>query len=471
MVAADATVLAERSRVTLPGSPAPGLVEFDAAALAAAALQAANEVLEISGEPAEGVGVASQRASTVVWDRSTGTPVGPGLGWQDLRTVGECLMLQADGIRLAPNQSATKLAWLLDTHDPDRRQDLCFGTIDSWIAWTLTEGRVHVTDPSNAAVTGLLDPHRAPWTGDAVWSHDVLERLRINPAMLPDVVDTSGAIAPATALAGAPLLCALVGDQQASTVGQGIVAPGPAKITFGTGAMLDTLVDESSTPGAQRLTQGSFPIVAWRRGEQVRWGIEAIMLSAGSAVEWLRDDLGIIESVEASDAVAASCPDAGGVVFVPALLGLGTPRWDHGARGTLLGLSRGTQRAEVVRAVLEGVAHSGADLVDAAEADTGRAIESVRIDGGMSRNTTFVQALADCTGRAVEVSPVREATTLGAALLAGLDIGTWGSWSDIADTWSPSTVVEPRTRPDRAAWQRAVQGASGWIPELSGLDF
>lgn len=475
LVNADATVACERTLPALPDTPAPGLVEFDAGALSTSVLAVAGAVLAETSEPVEAVGVANQRASTIVWDRTTGEPVGPGLGWQDLRTVGDCLTLAADGIRLAPNQSATKLAWLLDTFDPLRKRDLCFGTMDTWVAWHLTGGRLHVTDPTNAAVTGLLDAGRAPWTHGKPWDTRVLDRLNIPEAMLPAVVDTSGAVGEATAIAGHPPLCALVGDQQASLVGQGITTVGPAKITFGTGGMLDTLCDPSPLTASSRLDNGSFPVVAWRRGTEVRWAVEAIMLSAGSNVEWLRDDLGIIDDVQQSDVLAASCPDAGGVMYVPALLGLGTPQWDHGARGTLVGLTRGTTAAHVVRAVLEGVAHRGADLVAAAEADTGSVINSLRIDGGMSRNATFVQALADAAGRTVEISPEREATTLGAALLAGLDIGTWGTWDDVAATWAPLRTIEPRnTSPataDRAAWQRAVDQAKGWIPELSGLDF
>lgn len=472
VVSPDATVVAERSQSTLPSSPAPGLIEFDAAALADAVVATATAVLADTGAVPDAVGVASQRASTLVWDRATGQPVGPGLGWQDLRTVGECLMLQPDGIRLAPNQSATKLAWLLDTFDPDRSRDLCFGTIDSWVVWVLTNGAAHVTDPTNAAVTGLLDARACPWpAGSDPWDHRVLDRLRIDPAVLPALVDTSGLAAEATALPGAPPICSLVGDQQASMVGQAVVAPGVAKITFGTGGMLDTVVGPEVPGAAVRNPAGTFPIVAWRRGNDVMWGAEAIMLSAGTNVEWLRDDLGLIDDVADSDAVAAACTDTGGVVYVPALLGLGTPHWDYGARGTLLGLTRGSGTAEVVRAVLEGVAHRGADLVESAEADTGTTIAAVRIDGGMSRNATFVQALADTTGRNVEVSPVREATTLGAGLLAGLHTGAWSSFDELADTWEPAAVVEPKRQADRGQWAEAVSRARRWIGDLSSLDF
>lgn len=463
IVRPDASIAVEEARPLLPDSPAPGLVEFDAALMATTALELARSVLA-QGGPVEAVGITNQRASTIVWDRATGEPVGPGIGWQDLRTVGTCLVLQADGIHLAPNASATKAGYLLDTYDADRGRDLCVGTVDSWLAWHLSEGAVHATDATNAGVTGLL-------TGDAEgWHGKVLDALRIPERMLPAVVDSSGVLGAATALDGAPPIAALVGDQQSSLVGQGCVAPGMAKITFGTGGMLDLHLGERPTFEGQG-SSGCFPIVAWRRDGVTAWGVEAIMLSAGTNVEWLRDDLGIIETAAESHEVAARCETSDGVVYVPALLGLGTPRWDYGARGTLLGLTRGSERPQIVRAVLEGVAQRGADLVEAAEADTGLSIPLLRVDGGMSDNPTFLQALADATQRPVEVSPVREATTLGAAFLAGLAVGTWSTWDDIAATWTPRQVVEPAGSFDRDRWRRAVDRAAEWFPELSSLTF
>jgi glycerol kinase len=464
VVRPDASVTAEHRVEVLPSTPAPGLVEFDPGAMANAALDVARRSLA-EGGPVEGVGITNQRASTVVWDRATGEPVGPGLGWQDLRTVGDCLVLQAEGLRLAPNQSATKARHLLDLADPGRERDLCVGTVDSWLLWNLTEGQVHATDTTNAGLTGLL-------TGDAAgWDDAVLDQLNIPRASLPTLVDSSGPIAPATALPGAPMVCGLAGDQQASLVGQGCVAPGPAKITFGTGGMLDLVVGPKRPSFASRGPAGTFPIVAWRRGDELVWGVEAVMLSAGTNVEWLRDDLGMIPDAAASHEVAAACVDTEGVVYVPALLGLGTPRWDFGARGSLLGVTRGTGRGHVVRAVLEGVAQRGADLVDAAEADSATAIPTLRVDGGMSANPTFVQAVADAAQRPVEVSPVVEATTLGAAFLAGLSLDTWASWSDVAAAWVPSRVVEPGPPLDRERWTRAVAKATEWYPELSAIDF
>ena len=464
VVRPDATVAAERHVPLLPDSPAPGLVEFDATEMARVALEAARAVLAEAG-PVDAVGIANQRASTIVWDRTTGVPVAPGLGWQDLRTVGTCLVLQADGIRVAPNASATKVAHLLDEADPDRTRDLCVGTVDSWLAWHLSEGALHVTDASNAAVTGLR-------SGDSRdWDDKVLDALRIPRSALPTVVDSTGTVGPATALAGAPPIASLVGDQQSSLVGQGCVHPGMAKITFGTGGMLDMNLGDERPRFERQGEGGCFPIVAWSQGGRITWGIEAVMLSAGSNVEWLRDDLGIIATAAESHEVASRCDTTDGVVYVPALLGLGAPRWDYGARGTLLGLTRGSERPQIVRAVLEGVAQRGADLVESAETDTGRTIPSLRVDGGMTDNPTFVQALADATQRPVEVSPVREATTLGAAFLAGLAIGTWGGWDDLAATWRPQATVEPGEPLDRERWARAVDRAAAWYPELSGLSF
>jgi len=464
VVRPDATIAAEQHRPLLPSSPEPGLVEFDAAHMASTALELARAVLATAG-PVAAVGIANQRASTIVWDRATGEPVGPGIGWQDLRTVGDCLVLQAEGIHVAPNASATKVRYLLDLADPDRTRDLCIGTVDTWIAWHLSEGAVHATDASNAAVTGLL-------SGDASgWNDKVLAALRIPVTALPQVVDSSGVLGAATALEGSPPIAALAGDQQASLVGQGCVRPGMAKITFGTGGMLDLHLGPDRPAFERQGDGGCFPIVAWRRDGVTAWGVEAIMLSAGTNVEWLRDDLGIIDSAAHSHDVASRCTTADGVVYVPALLGLGTPRWDYGARGTLLGLTRGSERPQIVRAVLEGVAQRGMDLVEAAEVDAGLTIPTLRVDGGMSENPTFVQALADATQRSVEVSPVTEATTLGAAFLAGLAVGTWGSWDDVAATWQPRTTVEPVGSFDRDRWRNAISRAAEWFPELSSLRF
>ncbi|HEX3623380.1 MAG TPA: FGGY family carbohydrate kinase [Acidimicrobiales bacterium] len=464
VVAPDASIVAAVRRPFLPSTPSAGFVELDAALLAAAVLDVARAAIEEAG-PVDAVGIANQRATTILWDRATGEPVAPGIGWQDQRTVMMCLALQAQGLRLSPSSSATKLAFLLDTFDPDRTRDLCFGTIDTWVAWTLSAGELHVTDLSNAGVTGLMR------TDGSGWDERVLATLRIPTSVLPRIVDSSGVVGPAVALPGAPVIAGLAGDQQASLIGQGCTRPGLAKMTFGTGGMLDLCLGPDRPAFDERGPHGTFPIVAWRRNGRIAWGVEAFMLTAGQAVEWLCEDLGVLADAGASEAVAAACEDTGDVWFVPALLGMATPAWDFGARGTLLGLTGGTGRAEVVRAVLEGVAHRGADLLEAAEGDGGYSIPVVRVDGGMSANRVFVQALADACQRPVEVSPVTEATTLGAAFLAGMAVGVWVGEEEIAATWSPRARVEPVGRVDRARWREACDRARGWIPELSALEF
>jgi glycerol kinase len=479
IVRPDGEVEHEHHVRVLPTTPAPGLVEFDAAQMADAVLQVAQSALA-DGGPVRAVGIANQRASTIVWDRATGKPVAPAIGWQDLRTVGTCLALQGEGIRLAPNASATKLMAILDAVDPERsrseRGELCFGTVDSWVAWTLSggapgAGALHVTDATNAAVTALVDP------ASLDWDTSLLRALQIPAPLMPAVVDSSGGVGTATALSGAPPICGIAGDQQASLVGQGCTLPGLAKATFGSGGMLDQCTGTArATPGASRGDAGTFPIVAYQVGGVATWGTEAVMLSAGTCVEWLRDDLGLLASAEESATVAAQCAETGDVWFVPALLGLGTPVWDFGARGTLVGLTRGSQRAEIVRAVLEGIAHRGADLLEASERDSGYRIGSLRIDGGMAQNEVFVAQLAEATGRPIEISPVIEATTLGAGLLAGLAIGNYESTDDLAATFRPWRTIEPvgndamRTA-RRERWLAARAKAEATIPELSGISF
>ena len=456
---------------SLPATPLPGVVEFDASAIAASVLEVAHATLAAHG-PVAAVGITNQRATTVVWDARTGEPVGPAIGWQDLRTVIDCLVLQAEGLRLAPNVSATKLKWLLDTFDPHREnaEYLRFGTLDTWVAWTLSRGSLHVTDASNAGVTGLVN------AAIDHWDPRVLEILNVPSSMLPEIVSSSGVLGEASALAGAPPIAALVGDQQASMVGQSCTLPGLAKITFGTGGMLDLVTGAGAPPAAERGPAGTFPIAGWRRDGTTVWGLEAIMLSAGSCVEWLRDDLGLLSDAAASGEVAAQCQNSEGVVFVPALLGLGTPVWDFGARGLLLGLTRGSGRAQITRAVLEGIAQRGRDLVDAAEADSGLHIDSIRVDGGMSANPVFMSALAEALERPVERSDVLEATTRGAGYLAGLATGLWSDEAELAALWSPAELIEPSDDTQgRASARERYLDARGrserTLPDLSSVSF
>ncbi len=473
IVRPDGTVTNTVQVAVLPQSPAPGMVELNARSLADAVRSTAATVLS-EGGPVAGVGIANQRASAIVWDATTGEPLGPALGWQDLRTVIQCLVLQGEGLRLAPNVTATKHQAILDEVDPDRersrRGELRCGTVDSFVAWVLSEGTCFVTDATNAGVTGLVLPDVSDY------DDRTLALLGIDRSTLPRIVDSSGIVGVASLLPGAPPICGIAGDQQASLIGQGCIAPGDAKITFGTGGMLDMVLGVDQPSASVRGANGTFPIVTTQLGGAKTWGLEAVALSAGTCVEWLRDDLGFFDHAAESDALASSCADSGGVTFVPAFVGLGTPVWDFGARGALLGLTRGTGRAEITRAVLEGIAHRGADLVDAAEADGGLKLPRLRVDGGMSRNTTFVNALADAVGRPIELSREREATTRGAGFLAGLAVGTWKSPQEFVEITSPEQRVEPTMdestrRASRERWLDARGRAERTIPDLSGVEF
>ena len=454
-----------------PSTPFPGLVEFDPISLSRTVIELATVAANAAGA-ITGVAVTTQRASTVVWHRSSGEPIGPGLSWQDLRTVGECMTAKSEhGVTVAPNQSATKAQWLLNSVENARELELCIGTIDSWIVWALSDGQSHVTDHSNAAVTGWYSPQNAAWD-------DRLCDVFTTPiGMLPTIVDSVGECAIAHALPGSPPIVAVIGDQQASLIGQGCVTPGLAKITFGTGGMLDTVITENS-PLAQSTRRGDggcFGIIAWAEDGTRVFGAESILLAAGSNIDWLRDDLKVITTSPESHDIASTCESTDGVLFVPAPLGLGTPHWDYGARSTFVGLTRGTTRAHMVRAVLEGVAHRGADLVDAVITDAEVDIGVVRVDGGMSGNPTFVQALADFTGLTIEVSPHLEGTTIGAGRLALVGTGEVERVADTAAMWNPSQVLNPNDSIDRSAararWKKATTRAVGWIPELSSLDF
>jgi glycerol kinase len=474
VVRPDGTIEGRRQVPLDVSHPMPGLVELDAAGAARAALAAARATLAEAG-PVRGVGVTNQRGTTVLWDATTGEPLGPALSWQDLRTVGTCLELQAEGLRLAPNESATKLSWLLDTYDPGRSRDLRFGTLDSWVIWHLSEGLAHVTDMGNAAVSGLL-PTEAVLAGEAelAWDPTRLERLGIPRACLPTIVASSGALGQAAALPGEPLICGIAGDQQASLIGQGCVTPGDAKATFGTGAFLDVNIGPKppafGKPG-KRGEHGCLPIIAWSRDGELTWGVEALVISAGAAVSWLVDDLKILSNPAESAEVAAACDDTGDVYYVPALMGLGSPQWDFGARSLFIGMSAGTGRPEMVRAVLRGIAQRGADLVEAAEADTGYAVLRLRVDGGMSANPVFTQELADACQRPVEISSELDATSLGAAFLAGLGAGTWASDAEVASLVKPRAVVDPGPTDRRQRWKDALSRSQRWIPELSALEF
>ena len=447
-------------------TPRPGEVELDALEIWDLVVDLATRTLA-EGGACDVVGVTNQRATTVVFDPATGEPVGPALSWQDLRTVIDCLIFQGQGLRLAPNQSGTKIKWLVE-HSRRPARELKFSTIESWITWHLSDGSVHVTDQSNAAVTGLVSLDATSWDANA------LELLGLDPSMMPTIVPTIAAHARASVLEGSPPIFALVGDQSASLFGQCCVGHG-VKITFGTGAMLD-MIDAARAPETMTaLASGCFPIVVRSDAQGVLWGIEAIALAAGSCIEWLRDSLGLISSAAQSEELATSVNSSEGVWFVPALSGLGTPKWDFGARGGFFGITRGSTRAHLVRAVLEGIAHRGADLVEAAQRETKTTIDEIRVDGGMTVNKFFVQSFANFTGIKVTVSREREATTRGAGLMALGGAGHLAP-SDVEQLWEPLEVFLPELGNEqrshgRDTWSAMVARVEKTIPDLSTVQF
>ena len=456
---------AHHQRLSLT-TPNPGEVELDGVEIARLALELATRTLNEAGG-ADVVGITNQRATTIVFDPVTGVPVGPALGWQDLRTVIDCLVLQGDGLRLAPNQSATKARWLVRQSGRDS-SELRFATIETWLAWNLSGGALHVTDRSNAGVNGLVA------LGVEEWDQHALAVLDLDAAMMPTIVDTMGSIGHATSLPGAPMITALVGDQSASLFGQSCVSRG-AKITFGTGAMLDMVRGPEGPDRITRFASGCFPVVLRSLDHELIWGIEGIVLSAGACIEWLKDDLGLITDAGETESLAVSVSSAEGVTFVPALSGLGTPQWDFGARGGFFGLTRGSSKAHLVRAVLEGIAHRGTDLVEAAERETGSKLQELRIDGGMTANRFFVQCLADFTGLAVTVSSELEATTRGAGLMALASAGHL-SLNDVEGLWSAAETFTPALSGEerfvlRSEWAQMIHRVEKTIPGLSDVSF
>jgi glycerol kinase len=459
------TVTHVRQQALSVRSPEPGEVELDPAEIASTALELATASLREAGT-CEVVGVTNQRATTIVFDPRSGTPVGPALSWQDLRTVIDCLVLQGSGIRLAPNQSATKVKWLVE-QSGQPASELAAATIETWVAWHLSGRSTYVSDHSNASVSGLVDVHLDGW------DHSILRALGVEEITLPQLVSTMGSYGAASALAGAPALTALIGDQPASLFGQSCVRSG-AKITFGTGAMLDMIHETAAPTAMTRYASGCYPTVVRSDGERMTWGVEGIVLSAGSCVEWLVE-LGLMKTVDECEALAKSVATTDGVSFVPAFSGLGTPRWDFGARGAFFGLTRGSSRGHLVRAVLDGIAQRGADLLQAAEAEVGVELGQLRVDGGMSVNRYFIQRLADFSGREVAVSSEREATTRGAGLMALVSAGHL-TVDDVEGLWSPGFIAQPSLSDGerslaRDLWAATLERAARAVPELSEVSF
>jgi glycerol kinase len=472
LVDRDITVVASRT-VDFPNHyPAPGLVEHDVGEIWQSVRGAVVGVLHAAGaDPSRisAIGITNQRETSLFWDPATGEPLGRALVWQDRRTADRCEALRQagheervrarTGLVLDPYFSGTKAAWMLDHHEGAReraaRGALRFGTIDAWLAWRLTGA--HVTDPSNASRTLLMD------LATLDWADDLCELFDVPRGCLPEIVDSSGVIGRTRGVGflpdGVPV-AGLIGDQQGALFGQACFAAGLAKCTYGTGAFI--LLNTGAEPVPSQ--HGMLTTVAWRLGGRPTYALEGSAFIAGAAVQWLRDGLGLIEHAAEIESLAAQVPDTGGVVFVPALAGLGAPYWRPHARGLLSGITRGTTRAHVARAVLDGVAHQLVDILGAMGADLGAPLREIRVDGGASANALLMQRQADLLGVPCVRPVVRETTGLGSALLAGLATGVWGSLGEVADAWQVDRRFEPAGDPaeiaaSRAGWARAVERA------------
>ncbi len=456
--------------------PAPGLVEHDADEIWAAVVETLSEVVARLADDhvaIAAIGITNQRETTVVWDRATGRLPHRAIVWQDRRTAERCdelrdggfepLVRARTGLVLDPYFSGTKLEWLLSIGGVERHPDLAFGTVDSWILWRLTggvDGGVHATDPSNASRTMLFDL-------DALtWSDELLDLLSVPRSCLPAVLPSSGRFGvtrPDCAAGLAVPIGGIAGDQQAALFGQACFEPGMTKNTYGTGSFVVlNLGDTHPDP-----VDGLLTSVAWQVGDRVTYALEGAIFVTGAAAQWLRDGLGIIASAEELGPLAASVPDNGGVVFVPAFTGLGSPWWDPYARGTILGLTRGTGRAHLARAVVEAMVWQTRDVVDAMTAASGRAITELRVDGGASVMDLLCQLQADVLDVTVRRPAVQETTALGAAYLAGIAEGVWSSPADAASAWAEQAAYSPtmaaaEVERQHVEWKRGVDRSRGW---------
>lgn len=451
--------------------PAPGWVEHDPLDIWQSQIQVAREAIARAGLSAKqirAIGITNQRETTVVWDRDTGKPICNAIVWQDRRTADLCDELRSHGLEktfraktglvLDPYFSGTKLVWILNNVPGARVRaeagKLAFGTVDTWLAWNLTGGRLHVTDVSNASRTLLFDIRRS------VWDDELLELLDIPRKLLPEVLPSSYRYGETdTGMFGVPLLIGgIAGDQQAALFGQACHEAGMAKCTYGTGCFL--LMQTGAEP--KDSTHGLLTTSAAQLEGNPRFALEGSVFIGGAVVQWLRDGLGIIKQSSDVEALALSVPDSGGVYFVPAFTGLGAPYWDPHARGAIFGLTRGTTAAHIARAALESIAHQVADLATAMEADANRTISELRVDGGAVANDLLLQFQADLLGARVIRPRVLETTALGAAYLAGLAAGVWSSIGEISTRWESERVFEPQMGRDKVAellgkWHFAVE--------------
>jgi glycerol kinase len=464
--------------------PKPGWVEHDAEEIMVVTMKVIAEALKaggISPNDIQGIGITNQRETTVLWDRASGKPVGRAIVWQDRRTADYCaelsaqghsdLVQQKTGLVIDPYFSGTKVKWMLDNLPGVRaraeRGEICFGTIDSWLVYNLTRGRAHITDYSNASRTMLYNIR------ELRWDEELLQLLDIPPEVLPEVRPSShiyGETDPELFFGthGIPV-AGIAGDQQAALFGQACYQRGMAKNTYGTGSFVLMNTGTEAVFSNEKL----LTTIAWGVGDEpVEYALEGAIFVTGSAVQWLRDGLGVIEHASETRELARAVPENEDVYFVPALVGLGAPHWDPYARGLLIGLTRGTTRGHVARAVLESMAYQTRDVIEAMERDSGITLKELRCDGGASVNSVLMQFQSDILGVKVEVPGIVETTALGAAYLAGLAVGFWEGRDEIADKWALDVRYRPRI--DQAKrdklfkrWHRAVELAKGWAKEES----
>lgn len=469
-------IVASAQRATTQHFPKPGWVNQDAREIWTTTLEVGREAIARSGGDTgriAAIGIANQRETTILWDRASGGPVAPAIVWQSRQTAEMVEALVARGLTdtiqqttgLVPDAyfSATKIAWLLDKDSELRRRaeagDIAFGTVDSWLIWNLSGGRVHATDASNAARTMVYDIRRRDW------SADLLSELAIPAGMMPEVRPNQAMhVEVESDVFGIPLVVmGAAGDQQAALFGQACFEPGQAKNTYGTGSFVLLNTGEQPTTSRHQL----LTTVAWMVDSRTTYALEGAIFNTGSAVQWLRDGLGIIPTAPDVESLAASVDDSGGVAFVPALTGLGSPHWDPDARGTITGITRGTTSAHLARATLESIAFQTRDVVDAMVRDAGVPLKELRVDGGGAANNLLLQIQADILGVPVVRSRQLETTALGAAYLAGLGAGLWQDQADVATQWGADRRFEPAiSEADRdrayARWQDAVQRSRGW---------
>ena len=454
--------------------PKPGWVEHDPMDIWSTQAGVASEVLQkarVKSTDVAAIGITNQRETTVVWDRKTGKPICNAIVWQDRRTAPLCDKLRAlkkdrvirkkTGLVLDAYFSATKIRWILDNVKGARAKanagELAFGTVDTWLVWNLSGGKTHVTEVSNASRTMLYNIVK----GD--WDKELLELFKIPRSMLPEVRSSSEIYAHTTMLGSSVPIAGMAGDQQAALFGQVCTQPGMVKNTYGTGCFM--LMNTGTKPIASK--NNLLTTVAWRIGNRTEYALEGSIFIAGAVVQWLRDGLGIIRHSSEVEALAASVPDTGGVYLVPAFAGLGAPHWDAYARGTIMGLTRGSTRAHIARAALEGIALQVVDILKAMEADSGIRLKQLRVDGGASTNNLLMQMQADLLNVPVVRPRIPETTALGAAYLAGLAVGLWKNQTDIARQWQVDKTFKPAIKPAARnqitrGWQKALGRAKGW---------